>query len=268
MNNAIIPFQETLQIATAMVKSKYFQDIASEDQATVKILAGREMGLQPFAAMVGIHIIQGRPALGANLIASLIKNDPRYNYKVVELTEKVCSIDFYEQGEKAGNSTFTAEDAKKAGTKNMEKYPKNMLFARAISNGAKWYAAGIFGGSPVYTPEELGADTDEEGNIIETSFVETTQTSAPAASNGNGTHARMSLEMASSELSSDGRPYGELSNAELANRSIGVGKGLQKNGLTPEEKAEYLRKRDAIATLLQHRQQAENDFADAQEVPA
>jgi hypothetical protein len=62
-------------------------------------------------------------------------------------------------------SEFTIQDAKMAGTKNLNKFPKNMLFARAISNGAKWFAAGIFGGSPVYTPEELGASTDEDGYI-------------------------------------------------------------------------------------------------------
>lgn len=191
--NAIVPhnFDELQLIAKAMASSKYFQDTNQEAQALVKVLAGREMGLGPFASMTGIHIIQGRPALGANLIASLIKNDPRYNYKVVKLDNTACSIDFYENGEMIGNSTFTLEDARKAQTKNLDKFPKNMLFARAISNGAKWYTPGIFGGSPVYTPEELGANTDEDGNIIEGQFVETTtvKTAAPATnghSNGNG----------------------------------------------------------------------------------
>ena len=191
--NAIVPhnFDELQLIAKAMASSKYFQDTNQEAQALVKVLAGREMGLGPFASMTGIHIIQGRPALGANLIASLIKNDPRYNYKVVKLDNTACSIDFYENGEMIGNSTFTLEDARKAQTKNLDKFPKNMLFARAISNGAKWYTPGIFGGSPVYTPEELGANTDEDGNIIEGQFVETTtvKTTASATnghSNGNG----------------------------------------------------------------------------------
>lgn len=175
MNNAIVQFDfnELSQVAKAMAASGFFQDTKLEAQAIVKVLAGREMGLGPFASMTGIHIIQGRPSLGANLIASLIKNDPRYNYRVTQLDDKACSIDFYENGEKCGNSTFTVEDARKAQTKNLDKFPKNMLFARAISNGAKWFTPGIFGGSPVYTPEELGADVDEEGNIIEGQFTQT-----------------------------------------------------------------------------------------------
>jgi hypothetical protein len=30
-----------------------------------------------------------------------------------------------------------------------------MLYARALSNGAKWYCPDVFGG-PIYTPDELG----------------------------------------------------------------------------------------------------------------
>ena len=163
-------FDQLQAAATALQASGYFSDVRSQAQAVVKVMAGAELGLPPFAAMTGIHIIQGKPALGANVIATLIKNDPRYNYRVLEHTDAVCRIQFYENGEPCGVSEFTAQDAKKAGTKNMDKYPKNMLFARAISNGAKWYTPGIFGGSPVYTPDELGADVDEDGNIVEGSY--------------------------------------------------------------------------------------------------
>jgi hypothetical protein len=56
--------------------------------------------------------------------------------------------------ESIGVSKFTIEDAKKAGTKNLDKYPANMLFARAMSNGVKWYTPDVFNG-PVYTPDEI-----------------------------------------------------------------------------------------------------------------
>jgi hypothetical protein len=52
------------------------------------------------------------------------------------------------------------EDAKKAGTKNLDKFPKNMLFARAISNGVKWYTPDVFSG-PVYVPEEMQTVTED-----------------------------------------------------------------------------------------------------------
>ena len=42
-----------------------------------------------------------------------------------------------------------------------------MLFARAMSNGVKWFCPNIFLGVPVYTLEELGAKVDEDGEVIE-----------------------------------------------------------------------------------------------------
>ena len=145
---------EIMSIGKAFAESGMFPDIKTAAQAVVKIQAGSEMGIPPFAAMSGIHIIQGKPTVGAGLMAANVKGSGKYDYRVTESTEKVCSIDFFQGKEKIGNSTFTIEDAKKAQTKNLDKFPKNMLFARAISNGVKWFCPDIFNG-PVYVPEEM-----------------------------------------------------------------------------------------------------------------
>ena len=159
MSNEIVRIEkiqtgEIMSIAKAFYESGMFTDIKSAAQAVVKIQAGQEIGIPPFASMSGIHIIQGKPTIGAGLIASRIKGSGKYDYQVNEQTEKICSIDFYQGKKMIGNSTFTIEDAKKAVTKNIDKFPRNMLFARAISNGVKWYCPDVFVG-PVYTPEEF-----------------------------------------------------------------------------------------------------------------
>ena len=151
---------EIMNIGKAFAESGMFPDIKSAAQAVVKIQAGAEMGIPPFAAMSGIHIIQGKPTIGAGLMAANVKASNKYDYKVIEQTDKVCSIDFYKGKEKLGNSTFTIDDARKAGTKNLDKFPKNMLFARAISNGVKFYTPDVFSG-PVYTPEEFDVVTQD-----------------------------------------------------------------------------------------------------------
>lgn len=166
MSNALIPYNEVEKFGNAMVASGYFKDAGKISQAIVKIQAGAEIGLPPFASMSGIHIIQGKPVLGANLLATLIKNDPRYDYRIKTLTNDGCVIDFYENGEIVGQSIFTLEDAQKAKSKNLDKFPRNMLFARAISNGSKWFTPGIFGGMPVYTPDEFGLEVDPEGDVV------------------------------------------------------------------------------------------------------
>jgi len=52
------------------------------------------------------------------------------------------------------------EDAKKQGTKNLDKFPKNMLYARAMSNGQKWFCPDVFQ-MAVYVPEEMQAITED-----------------------------------------------------------------------------------------------------------
>jgi hypothetical protein len=145
---------EIMSIGKAFAESGMFPDIKSAAQAIVKIQAGAELGIAPFAAMSGIHIISGKPTIGAGVMAAMVKASGKYNYRVTEQTDKVCSINFYEGAEMLGTSTFTIEDAKKAGTKNTDKFPRNMLFARAMSNGVKWYTPDVFAG-PVYVPEEM-----------------------------------------------------------------------------------------------------------------
>lgn len=159
---------EAMQLGQTFFQSGLFADLKSAQQAVVKIMAGAEMGISPFAAMSGIHIIQGKPTIGAGLMAARVKGFGKYDYKVVEHSDKICSIDFFRDKEKLGNSTFTIEDAKKAGTKNLDKFPKNMLFARAMSNGVKWFTPDIYE-TPVYVPEEM------ENLTIETTHEEVVQ---------------------------------------------------------------------------------------------
>lgn len=158
------------RVSKMLAQSRFFTDAIDAAQCGVKVLAGTELGFGAFASMTGIHIIKGRPSIGANLMAAAVKRHPNYNYRVLEHTEQVCRIEFYERWDgklqAVGTSEFTLADAKKAGTQNLDKYARNMLFARAMSNGVKWYCPDVFD-APVYTPEELGVAVDGEGNVIE-----------------------------------------------------------------------------------------------------
>jgi hypothetical protein len=162
------------RVAKLLALSGYFEAKGATEQAVAqlatKVLAGREMGFSPFASANGIHIIQGKPTVSANLMASAVKGSQKYDYRVREMTEVACRIEFFERIngklESIGVSSFTLDEAKRAGTQNLQKYPKNMLFARCMSNGVRWYTPDVFSSS-VYTPEEMGAAVDAEGEIIE-----------------------------------------------------------------------------------------------------
>jgi hypothetical protein len=177
-----IAISEISSVAKAFSESGMFPDIKSAAQAIVKIQAGQELGIKPFAAMTGIHIIAGKPVIGAGIIASRIKASGKYDYRVIEMTDNNCSLDFYQGKEKIGNSSFSVTDAKKTQTKNMDKFPRNMLFARAISNGVKWYSPDVFDG-PVYVPEEMNIKTeDAESEIVKTKINDTPISNLPVSS--------------------------------------------------------------------------------------
>jgi hypothetical protein len=171
MSNALQIYSnfDTMQrTATALYNSGYFKDAGSQAQAIVKVMAGAELGLPPFASMAGIHIVQGKPVLGSNIIATLVKNDPRYDYRVKVSSDTECILTWYEDGKPVGEAGFTITEANTAGLtgkSTWKQYPSDMLFARAISRGARRFAPGIFGGAPVYTPDEMNVDTDEDGYI-------------------------------------------------------------------------------------------------------
>ncbi|MGA9773227.1 MAG: hypothetical protein WBV94_29620 [Blastocatellia bacterium] len=176
--NQELTFLETKDLGALLASSGYFADVKEASQAVVKILTGREMGIGPMASMSGIYVIQGKPSLSANLMASTIKRSGKYDYRIREHTNEVCKIEFFQSGESLGESSFSIEDAKQAeslsgkNAHSWKKFPRNMLFARAMSNGARFFTPDIFGG-PVYDPEELGAGLDTQtGEYIPTATTE------------------------------------------------------------------------------------------------
>jgi hypothetical protein len=174
-NGSVNSLPEMLKMAEYFAASGMFTDAREKGQAFVKIQAGAELGILPFQAMAGIHIIKGKPAIGSGLIAAKVKASGKYNYKVLEQTDKVCRIEFFEKVagkfEPIGISEMTIEQARKQGSQNLDRLPLNMLFARAISNGVRWHCPDVFMGS-VYTPDEMGAKVNENEEPIDTDYTE------------------------------------------------------------------------------------------------
>lgn len=154
--------------AKAYSESGYWPDAASVARALVKIEAGRSLNLPPIVAMSEIHVIDGKPGLGAGALAALVKTSGRYDYRVVRLDNEVCELQFFDRGEPMQpTSVFTMQDAERAGLPERgskpgkpgpwKTYPRNMLFARAMSNGVAWHCPDVTSGR-IYDPEELDGD--------------------------------------------------------------------------------------------------------------
>lgn len=170
-------------------QSGMFADVKSQAQAVVKIIAGKEMGLAPMQAMMGLYMTQkGQIGVMAKIAGAIVKRSGKYDYTITKHDDKECSITFYSiDGERKelGVSTFTFKDAAVAGLANKDvwkNYPRNMLYARALGNGITWYCPDVLCGC--YIAEELkeipeeepetpmaALEFDQEGNEITTEAV-------------------------------------------------------------------------------------------------
>ena len=279
-SNMIQTVDDLGRIGKMMAVSGYFQDARDAAQASVKVMAGMEMGFGPFASMTGIHIIQGRPAVGANLMAAAVKSNPKYDYRVREMSAEVCRIEFFEiiagHRESIGVSEFTMTDAKRAGVKNIDKFPRNMLFARAMSNGIRWFCPDVFAGNPTYTPEELGVEVDGDGfgaPVDKDGYVTVDSITAPRAEEPlavvkpapsfdeaafldkfPGVPAELIIpidaDKANATEDSEGIPYSMIPTQDLRNRLNALVKSLRNNGLTEADKAAKMAKLGIINAVL------------------
>jgi hypothetical protein len=157
-----LTFQEIKDMGTVFLNSGFFSDIKDASQAVVKIMYGGELGLSPITSLMSIHIIKGKPELSTNLLATLVKKSERYDYRVKTLNDQECVIEFTQDGKFLGESAFSMNDAKRASLVNpgsgWTKFPKAMLFARAISQGVRTYTPDVSSGVPVYSDGEISGD--------------------------------------------------------------------------------------------------------------
>lgn len=160
MTNGVEKYQPPQQLAELdlwakrLYESGMFKDVKDVAEAFVKVTAGAELGLSPSQSMRGVHVIQGKTIIGAGLLSSLLDRPP-YDFTTtfepnIE-NPTSCTITVFKNGVERGQSHFSLDDAKRAGLLkgggNWEKYPSDMLFARAVSQAARRYAAGALGGA-------------------------------------------------------------------------------------------------------------------------
>lgn len=151
------------------------------DPGKVLLMAetGDMLGIHPVAALTGVHIIEGKPSISANLMGGLVrraghilrvKTTGSLNDKSLTATAQLIRKD---DPDYTFEVTWNVEKAERAGllpgkaNSNWQKYPDAMMKARAISEIIREGAPDVLMGGNVYTPEELGAVVDEQGEPVE-----------------------------------------------------------------------------------------------------
>lgn len=184
-NTGITPAEEwraMTEQADMLVKSGFLPDsVKTPAQALAIMMTGKELGLPPMQSIRGITVIKGTPSMKPEtMLALCISRVPGFRYDWGECSVKSATVTVSRPSMATPFvSTFTWDDAVAAGltvttykeggkgeNKMWKAYPANMLRWRALGNALHVCCPDVLVG--IYTPEELGADVNADGEIIDT----------------------------------------------------------------------------------------------------
>jgi len=179
-------WQTMLEMAEVLVASNMLpKAITKKEQAVAVILKGHELGLQPMQSFALIHVISGKPTASSEFMLGLLaKGGVTWSW-IEKGDNGQAIIEFRRANFEPVRGTFTTEEAQQAkltGKDTWRNYPANMLRARAVANGARMIGPDLLMGMS-YTPEEMGADVDENEDPIAPS----SQQQPPPEEPANGT---------------------------------------------------------------------------------
>jgi hypothetical protein len=182
--SALARVNDNLEIAKIYIRSGLMpKAITRPEQAVIILEMGDALGIPKVFAMQSIFVVNNKPGQQADLMRALVfRAYPDAIFNVLENTDRICVIEAARPGGKVTKFQFTIEQAKRAGLLNKDgwiKYPEAMLLARTTAIvGRVLFADALMG--IIYTPEELGADVDDEGNIvaIDKGVLETSETTS------------------------------------------------------------------------------------------
>lgn len=123
------------------------------------------LGVSPINAITSIHVIEGKPTASADLIAGLVR---RAGHKLrVSGDDRTATAQIIRADDPdfTYEVTWTMDRAKAAGLAGKsvwKQYPAAMLRSRAITEVARMGASDALYGV-IYTPEEVGAEVDADG---------------------------------------------------------------------------------------------------------
>jgi hypothetical protein len=161
MSNALVPVEAIQTMARAVAASNLF-GIKTPEQAMALMLVAQAEGLHPAIAARDYHIIEGKPALKADAMLARFQGAGGKVRWTCMTDDRVAGVFSHPQGgeveiewtmamaQRARLSTKTQRDG---GPNMWQKFPRQMLRARVISEGIRATFPGATVG--MYTPEEV-----------------------------------------------------------------------------------------------------------------
>lgn len=164
---------KTLMImADKFFASGMFPNIKNSAGAFAVVQYGRELGIPPMTSMQTMAIVKGKiTMMGAMLQTLLIRGGVKII--IVKSTKEGCTLRFEREGYPTIETSFTEEDAKRAGLYKEDsgyvKYPEEMYYWRAMAKGGRRIGSDLMLG--IYAKEEI----QDDDSIIDVTAKEMSQ---------------------------------------------------------------------------------------------
>lgn len=163
--------QDAIQIADILAKSDFVpKDFQNKSgNILVALQWGAEIGLQPLQALQNIAIINGRPAIWGDAMLALVRQSGLLVAIKEEQTDKMATCTVQRKGEEPYTTTFTMEDAKRAGLANRNTwsaYPKRMMQMRARAYALRDVFPDVLKGMAI-AEEEKDKEIDVTPEIVQ-----------------------------------------------------------------------------------------------------
>lgn len=156
--------QETRMLVESLLKTKHYQRLGPEGIFAI-IQKAKATNVNPLDALNGgMYYVQGKVEMSAFMMNQLIRQAGHSISKDQQSDDAVCIL----HGKRADSGDtwteiFSINDAKRAGIyregTGWTKYPRNMLFARALSNLARMLFPDVIRGC--YVEGEIGTEAVE-----------------------------------------------------------------------------------------------------------
>lgn len=163
-------FDVMLKTSTMLVKTGFLPAaIKTPEQALAIILTGRELGIGTMAALNTINVIQGKPTVSPQLMLALIERSGQLeNIQITVDGDNGVSCTMKRKGRTAHCENFGKAEAKAMGLDGKDNYKKQaqtMYRWRAVAACARVVFPDVILG--LYTPDEMGADVNLDGEAVE-----------------------------------------------------------------------------------------------------
>jgi len=147
---------ELIKVSEVLFKSQLFPNVRNSFGAYAVVQYGAELEIPPMTALQTMSIISGKICMAAQMMLTLALKKG-VSYKVLSDSDKEVSVTFSRQGFEPYTSSFSIEEAKRAGIfkaqGGWEKWPRDMCFWRAVTRGLRRIAPDIVLG--LYAIEEI-----------------------------------------------------------------------------------------------------------------